>query len=187
MEATTGDRMRFRQLFEAHYESISRYCHRRLPSADANDAAAEVFAVAWRKLDQVPSGDEALPWLYGVARNEVSTMRRSMRRLGFLHSKLAAEPLYGEPGPESVVVRNAEQRQILAALGTLPPWDQEIIRLRAYEELSIPQAAVVLGCSVEAAKKRSARAMQRLRRAVGLPESQRAASGSRASLEGGDG
>ena len=187
MEATTGDRVRFRQLFEAHYESISRYCHRRLPSADANDAAAEVFAVAWRKLDQVPSDNAALPWLYGIARNEVSTMRRSVRRLGFLRAKLASEPLYGEPGPESVVVRNAEQRQLLAALGTLRPWDQEIIRLRAYEELSFPEVAVVLDFSVDAAKKRSARAMRRLRRAVGLPEPQRAVLGSRATQEGGDG
>lgn len=187
MGTTTSDRMRFRQLFEAHYESVSRYCHRRLPGADANDATAEVFVVTWRKLHQVPDDGSALPWLYGVARNEVSTMRRSVRRLGSLRAKLGSEPSYGDPSPEAIVVRNADQRHLLEALRTLRPVDQEIIRLRTYEELTLPEISVVLGCSVEAAKKRSARAMKRLRRAVDLSDSQRADSGTRASLEGGDG
>lgn len=32
--------------------------------------------VAWRRLAEVPDGDESLLWLYGVARNVVRNHRR---------------------------------------------------------------------------------------------------------------
>ncbi len=178
---------RFDQIFAEHYESVSRYCHRRLPSDDANDATAEVFVVAWRKIRDVPQGDEALLWLYGVSRNEVSRFRRSNRRRGALHTKLGGQASYPDAGPELVVVRNADHERLLAALGRLKPKDQEVLRLRAYEHLTLAEVSIVLGCSVPAAKQRSARAMKRLRRAADLPGAQRATPGSRAIQRGGGG
>jgi DNA-directed RNA polymerase specialized sigma24 family protein len=65
-----SDKALLRRVFEEHYGAISRYCHRRLPHADANDAAAQVFAVAWRRIDSMPRDEMTLPWFYGVARNE---------------------------------------------------------------------------------------------------------------------
>jgi RNA polymerase sigma-70 factor (ECF subfamily) len=184
-DATTN-RARLRNVFDEHFEAVSRYCHRRLSAADANDATAQVFTVAWRKIESVPTGSETLPWLYGVARNEVRSVRRSMRRLAGLRTKLSGQASYPEPGPETVVVRNSEQAALLEAMARLRPDDQEVLRLRAYEDLSLPEIAIVLGCSVEAAKKRSSRAMKRLRTAAGLPEPQVAGSGSRVIQEGGD-
>ncbi len=183
----TPNRARFDQIFAEHYESVSRYCHRRLPPDDANDATAEVFVVAWRKIDEVPQGDEALPWLYGVSRNEVSRARRSIRRSGALHTKLGGQASYPDAGPEVVVVRNADHERLLAALGRLKPNDQEVLRLRAYEHLTLAEVSIVLGCSVPAAKQRSARAMKRLRQAADLPGAQRATPGSRANQRGGGG
>jgi DNA-directed RNA polymerase specialized sigma24 family protein len=48
MEPEELDRrqLSFDALFESHYDSVVRYCLRRLGPADAEDAAAEVFAVA---------------------------------------------------------------------------------------------------------------------------------------------
>ncbi len=177
---------RFCKAFDDHFDAITRYCFRRLPANQANDAAANVFVVAWRKIEDMPGGDGTLPWLYGVARREVSTFRRSVRRAFALSEKLARQPHYPAPGPDTVVVRNLEQADLLRALATLPPGDQEILRLRAYEELSLAQIAVVLGCSHDAAKKRSARALKRLRKAAGFPERPEAPTGSRAIQEGGD-
>ena len=154
--------------FNAHYEAVSRYCHRRLASQDANDATAEVFAVVWRKIDSLPPDDDVLPWLYAVARNEVSTARRSVRRFSALRTKVEGQAKYHEPGPEVHIVRNAEQERLLQALSTLRPDDQEILRLRAYEDLTHPQIAIVLGCSPEAARKRTSRAIKRLQRAAGI-------------------
>ncbi|MFB3049544.1 MAG: RNA polymerase sigma factor [Acidimicrobiia bacterium] len=187
MTSDTPNSARFDQIFAEHYESVSRYCHRRLPPDDANDATAEVFVVAWRKIGDVPQGDEALPWLYGVSRNEVSRARRSSRRSGALHTKLGGQASYRDAGPEVVVVRNADHERLLAALGRLKPKDQEVLRLRAYEHLTLAEVSIVLGCSVPAAKQRSVRAMKRLRQAADLPGAQRATPGSRAIQRGGGG
>ena len=182
-----ANRAEFRRVFDEHYEAITRYCHRRLPASDANDATANVFVVAWRRIDQMPSGEGALPWLYGVARNEVSTMRRSMRRRSNLRTKLGGQVRHPDPGPEVVIVRHDEQRQVLAALERLSADDQEILRLRTYEHLTIPEVAAVLGISVDAAKKRSTRAIDRLRNAVGVRRPEDVATKPRATEEGGDG
>jgi RNA polymerase sigma factor (sigma-70 family) len=176
---------RFDQIFSEYYESVSRYCHRRLSPEDANDATAEVFAAAWRKIEKVPQGAEALPWLYGVSRNEVSNARRSIRRSGALRSKLGGQASYPGPSPEVVLVRNEEQEQLVGALGRLKPKDQEVLRLRAYEHLTLAEISIVLGCSVPAAKQRSARAIKRLRHAADWPDAQSATPGTRAIQKGG--
>lgn len=183
MATDTLKQAKFDRVFNEHYDAISRYCHRRLPPDDANEATAEVFVVAWRKIDAAP--DTALPWLYGVARNEVNRVRRSIRRRNALSTKLGGQAPMDEPGPESVVVRHVDQVELLAALGKLRPADQEVLRLRAYEHLSLAEVAIALGCTVEAAKKRSARALRRLRIAAGYPDPHDAVSDSRAIRKGG--
>ena len=53
-------RQRFDSLFEAHRHDVASYCSWRTASrADAEDAVAEVFLVAWRKIDVVPPGEAA--------------------------------------------------------------------------------------------------------------------------------
>ena len=188
MASEEANRAKLRRAFDAHYKAVSRYCHRRLPADDANDAVAQVFAIAWRKVDEMPTGESTLPWLYGVARYEVSSVRRSTQRRRNLREKLDGQAYHPEAGPEALVVRNLEQRDMIRALHSLRPSDQEVLRLRAYEELSIPEIAVVLGCSVEAAKKRAARAMRRLRRAAGVGTEPIVVSGERPAFdEGGEG
>ena len=186
MASEAAKQTKLRLAFNAHYEAISRYCHRRLPAADANDATAQVFAVAWRRIDDMPSDEGTLPWLYTVARHQVSSTRRSARRLSNLRIKLYLQADRLEPGPEALVVRNAEQEQLLEAMAKLRAQDREILLLRAYEHLTIAEIATVLDCSVEAAKKRAARALTRLRRASGISDSQGAVASSRALSEGGD-
>jgi RNA polymerase sigma-70 factor (ECF subfamily) len=177
----------FRSLFDGYFDAITRYCLRRLPQDMAHDAAANVFVVAWRKIDQMPAGDQALPWLYGVARNEVRSIRRSIRRSLALRAKLNGQPRYADPGPEAVVVRNAEQAEVVRAFATLRPQDQEVLRLQAYEGLAIDQIATVLGCTPAAAKKRCSRAMRRLREAADTPGRRRMPIPPRAIHGGGDG
>lgn len=186
MGSEVADRTKLHRAFEEHFEAISRFCHRRLPMADANDATAQVFAVAWRRIDDMPDGDGTLPWLYAVAGNHVRTTRRSAQRLSNLRAKLNGQAQPSVPGPEAVIVRNDEQAQLLKALAKLKAEDQEVLRLRSYERLTSPELAAVLGCSVEAAKKRSTRALARLRKAAGVPRPGRAETGSPAFTEGGE-
>ena len=60
--------LRFETLVRRHSRPVLAYCLRRSTHADAHEAAADVFAVAWSKFDQMPDGEETLYWLFGVAR-----------------------------------------------------------------------------------------------------------------------
>jgi RNA polymerase sigma factor (sigma-70 family) len=183
--STTSD-TKFRRAFDAHFDAMNRYCLRRIPVDDVNDVVAEVFAVAWRKVDTMPDGDSTLPWLYRVAHHEISNRRRSKRRFRALVQKLDGQAIHPEPGPESVIVRNSELDGLLEALNTLGTGDREVLLLRTHEDLDYSQMSVALGCSPEAARKRLTRAIRRLRQAADIPEPQTAARTFRAIEEGGD-
>lgn len=56
-------------MFDAHADDVLSYLLRRMPErADAADVLADTFLVAWRRIGEVPEGDAARPWLFGVAR-----------------------------------------------------------------------------------------------------------------------
>lgn len=164
MAQSPSQDQRFRSVYETHQGAIHDYCFRRLSPADANDATAEVFLVAWRRLDSVPAGDSVLPWLYGIARNTVANSKRSNRRRGRLEARASSQPVELEPGPEPQVVQREAARRVLAALKQLRPAEQEILRLKAWEQLSNAEIAEVMGLTVRAVDSRLMRARKKLSR-----------------------
>ena len=158
-----SDRHRFERVYASHYEAVLRYCLRRSNREDALDAAADTFVVAWRRRSDMPTNHE-LPWLYGVARRVLANQRRSAsrRHAAVLRLRVVGDDPADEP--ERQVVRRQESREVLAALATLKPADQEVIRLAGWEELGRREIAVVLDCSPNAVTKRLNRALDRLAR-----------------------
>ena len=57
----------FAELYRSYYRPVRHFCRRRLADDLVEDAVAETFLTAWRRLDEVPTGDHALVWIYGVA------------------------------------------------------------------------------------------------------------------------
>jgi RNA polymerase sigma-70 factor (ECF subfamily) len=176
----------FKVIYDRHFDSVARYCLRRLPEHIAQDAVSEVFLTAWRRFESIPDGDESLPWLYGVARNVVRNSNRSHRRSLRLSAKSKAQPQYPEPSPELQIVRNEQDAELIAALESLKPDDQEVLRLRAYEGLSLKQISLAIGCSEEAAKKRVSRALVRLRKAAAINRPVPSGISPRATEQGGE-
>ncbi len=154
----------FDQLYERHYRAVLAYCVRRAARADADEAASETFAVAWRRRHDVPGGNRALPWLYGVARRVLSHQRRSAGRFRRLTEKVTAIHPPPPPRPDTVVVERQEYAQVRAAVAALPDNDREVLLLSAWDGLSHQEIAAVLGCSQAAVDKRLVRAKQRLAR-----------------------
>lgn len=153
---------RFNTLLAAHHHDIRVYCLRRLPVHDANEAAADVFTVAWRRIADVPIADNALPWLYAVARNVVRNHRRGSVRRIRLATKAGSVLDEATEGPEVQVLRHAEHTELLEALHALREEDQELLRLKAWEELPNRTIGEILGISVQAVESRYARALNRL-------------------------
>jgi RNA polymerase sigma-70 factor (ECF subfamily) len=152
----------FRRLYDQHYDAINSYFVRRSSAVNAPDLTAEVFLVAWRRIDDVPRGDDTLLWLYGVAANVAAHYRRSKARGARLEARMRSVSAKGSNGPEPQIVRRAEYDQVLAAALRLRPADQEILRLAAWEELPHDQISRLLGCSVAAVDQRLHRAKKRL-------------------------
>ncbi len=149
-------------MFTSHRDAVWVYCYRRLPRDDVQDAVAEVFLVAWRRIDKAPEGDETLLWLYGVARNVVRNFNRSSTRQLRLRVKVGAFRQADDPTPEMQVIRRAEDRELLDAVNRLKPMDQELLRLRTWEELSHAEIASVVGLSIRSVESRLARVRKRL-------------------------
>ena len=150
-------RARFDALFEATHRNVLAYCLRRVREpADAEDAAAETYAIAWRRLGDIPAGVE-LPWLYGVARRVLANQRRSAeRRGGLLDRLLHRAPAFAEPpGVDD------DDGPAIRALATLRPDDREVLRLVAWEALDHGEVATVLGISANAVAIRLHRARRR--------------------------
>jgi RNA polymerase sigma-70 factor (ECF subfamily) len=153
---------RFDALFAAHSDDIVAFCSWRAGSAsDAQDAAAEVFLTAWRRLADVPDGDAARIWLYATARKVVANQRRSNRRRAALHDRLRAE---ATPGHEHSAYES-EDGLVHEALRQLSPRDREVLLLAEWEDLSPGEIAEVLGCLTVTARGRLHRARHRFRRA----------------------
>lgn len=150
-------------LFGAHYDEVLAYCARRIGRNEAEDVAAEAFAVASRRVEEI-DWETALPWLYAVVRGVLANRWRSIHRLRRLQGKMAGLAAAPSDSPEEVVIRNTESREAIAALRQLRPSDREILMLSAWEELTAAQIAISLGISAAAAEKRLERAKTRLAR-----------------------
>lgn len=158
--ASTGSLARFDSLFTAHQRAVLAYALRRTRSiADAEDVAAETFTIAWRKIDQVP--DEALPWLYAVARRVVANHRRGAGRRERLTALLRIEDV-----PTPMRVGDDVDGPAFAALASLSPADQEVLRLVAWEGLGPQAIATVLGITANAVAIRLHRARARFAAAL---------------------
>ena len=152
---------RFERVFAAHHAAVQRYLARRLALDDVNDATADVFVVAWRRIDDMPAGSE-LPWLYGIARNTVRNVRRGADRRRALERRVSGLAPPEGPEPDTQLLMRVEDERLLAALATLRGPDREILRLRTWEELSNRDIAAVLGLSESAVHMRLSRARKRL-------------------------
>ncbi len=157
--------VQFERIYDAHYESVLRYCLRRIEADGASDAAAETFAVAWRRRSDLP-WDRPLPWLYGIAWRVLANMRRTDRRWKKVLAH-AEGTVWRMPSPDAAVLVDEEHREVLDALSHLRPSDQEILLLSNWEQLSRGELAVALGCSENAVSKRLRRALDRLASAMG--------------------
>ena len=157
----------FESLYRATWQPLLSYALRRTQSpADAADVVGEVYAVAWRRCADVPAGDDARLWLFGVARHVLSNQQRGASRRERLAARLtdAVQPV--APDPAETFEERASAAAVIAALDELSPSDRELLTLSAWDGLAARDVAVVLGVSVALVRVRLHRARARLRRVL---------------------
>jgi RNA polymerase sigma-70 factor (ECF subfamily) len=156
---------RFDELFRAYVADIAAYCRWRTRSAaDADDALAEVFLAAWRRLEDMPaSGPDARVWLYATARRVTANQHRAARRRMGLVDRIVESR--HETIPARAITDGPDAERVRAALAQLSARDREALLLAEWEELTTAEAASVMGCSENSARGRLHRARKRFRAA----------------------
>ncbi|MEU6713592.1 RNA polymerase sigma factor [Nonomuraea sp. NPDC046802] len=148
---------RFEAIYDAYYPAIHQYAARRTGSPDDTaDIVSETFLTAWRRIRDVPEGERALLWLYGVARRVLANQRRGATRRLELADRLRDELAAERP------VTPVDLDHVRAAFEALPERDREVLALACWEELTGEEIAEVVGCTAIAARTRLHRARKRL-------------------------
>jgi len=164
--ARDGSESAFRSLVERHSGWVYAAAFRQLRDAHlAEDATQTVFVLLCQRAKKMKPQQKVSGWLFmalGYTVRSISRSRRRMRR----HEQLAAleRPASYAPPPladdlDSAVARLSEN-------------DRVAILLRFYQGLDFAAMSRALGVSDEAAKKRVARAIARLREKLGVVASE---------------
>ncbi|MEU7893771.1 RNA polymerase sigma factor [Nonomuraea sp. NPDC049152] len=157
----TDERERFTTIYDECRQRVWAYVVARAGRQVADEVVSETFAIAWRKLDQLPGN--ALPYLLGIARNVLrDNIRDEIKREGLNHE--LREWVSGD-----VADQVAERLGVLKAMARLTQDERELLVLVAWQGLSTRDAAKVVGCSVPAFKVRLHRARKRLQREMEQP------------------
>lgn len=166
------------RLYRAHAAGMLGFFMRRTFDADvAVDLVADTFvvAVASRASFRGESDEEAVAWLYGIARHRLANYRRdgrverrALERAGFQRRALS------EPEYERIeeLAGLAELRvQVAAGLDRLGEEHRAALQLRIVDERPYPEVAVALGVSEQTARARVSRAVAALRETLPLDAS----------------
>ncbi|WP_240489830.1 RNA polymerase sigma factor [Actinomadura atramentaria] len=127
---------------------------------DAADLLAEVFATAWRRVADLPPGDEARLWLYGIARRTLANHRRGRVRRHRLAARLREHLAARADGGDD------PDDRVRDALRALSDRDREVLTLTAWEQMTPAEIAVVLDLDPGTVRARLSRARARLRAAL---------------------
>jgi RNA polymerase sigma-70 factor (ECF subfamily) len=157
--------------FEAFYRRYVRrvmgFAVKRCSSVeDAADVVAHTFVrllSAARRYD--PNRAQPSTFVLGVAANVVRDQRRHNARHRALVTKLAGRGLLEADdivAVDAAIDAASTARSLTGALATVPPGEQEVLRLVAAGQTP-GQAATALGISATAARARLSRARRRLR------------------------
>ena len=154
----------FGSLYHRHYRAIREFCRRRVPKDVVDDVVAETFLTAWRRIDDIPRGEQSLLWLYGVAYRVIGNHWRSAARRRRLEDRLQVISGGAASGTDDAVVAADQRRMVLDAAARLNDKDADVLRLAAWEQLSTAEIAAVLGIAPNAVRQRLHRAKQHLGR-----------------------
>jgi RNA polymerase sigma-70 factor (ECF subfamily) len=185
--ARAGDRDALNAIFARHRERLRRMVdirldRRLLARIDASDVIQDAYVDVVTRLAEYLHNPR-LPlflWLRLVVgerlmklhRQHLGTqMRDAALEVSLYHgalpaassAALAAQLLGKHTSPTEAAVRAERVLRLQEALNTLDPVDREVLSLRHFEELSLPETAQVLGVTEPAAAKRYFRALKRLK------------------------
>ena len=172
--ALTGDESAARELYDLHYPAVLRLAYMLLQNLqDAEDATQEAFIYAFRHLARYdPERAAFATWLKVIVTSRCRDLQRR-RRFKWLSlqelAEIGREPEDEIPDhqPDVVLELVGVQQVVWEALKQVPRKSRQALILRYFGDLSYPEMAQALGCSVSTAKSRVSYGHRVLARSLG--------------------
>ena len=166
-----GDPAAIDELFRCTHEALTRYLRGRCGNAaDADDALQNTFENATRFLDGYRGDATPRSWLFRVAANACTRMRRGKKNAPSLHVPIGNRAITDDRSPDPEARLTSRADVVLAAIAALDPVDRSVILLRDGQGLSARETAARLGLTEAAVKSRLFRARRVVREAADSDE-----------------
>ena len=155
----------------SHYGKLSAFVHRRVDSRqDGEDIVQDVFYRLAKADHLVLPVDEALPWLFRVARNLIIDFWRKKKGMLFSDTEddelgEIAELLLSEDieSPEQLYLKEIFWESFHAAMAELSPEQRKIVEQTEFDGLSYREISERTGVNVNTLLSRKRYAVQHLR------------------------
>lgn len=166
--AQAGDRDAYGQLYTRYAPGVSRFVGSRLRDrALAEDLTSETFARALRRIDSVSyQGRDAGAWFTTIARNLITDHVKSSRTQRETVTAEIDDASTDQDTPEQAVIRRDTAADVRRRVGQLPTDQQECIRLRYFQDLSVAETAAAMGRNDGAVKALAHRGLEGLRASI---------------------
>ncbi len=149
IEDAKKDTEKFILLYDKYFDQIYRYIYRRvddketvqdLVSQTFYDALAHLQSYEWR-------GFPFSSWLYKIAHNNVLKWYRDHNKVRVIEIDQAHQVVDTQADQHGDAIQNEQKSEIQNLLHKLDPDEQEIIRLKYFEEVSNIEIAEIMGLS----------------------------------------
>lgn len=134
------------------------------------DVAQEVFIRSFKGLRSFRFRSTPFTWLYRTTKNVCHEFNRK-RRTESLEPE--QEPIDPAAGPEKQLGAFEAARRVRQLVAVLPERQREVVILRVFEELSVKEAALAMGCREGTVKALLHKAINRLKISVSSQEQKR--------------
>ena len=157
-----GDREAFRHLVERYKNPLYGTAYLMTGNAaHAEEHVQEALLSAWRGIRTFRRGRPAKPWLMRILVNTVISHQRR-RQLTVVPIDESLLP-GATPGPHAEAEAAENRDAVRAALARLSPEHRQVVVLRYFAELTVPQVARSTGVREGTVKSRLHRALRQMR------------------------
>lgn len=170
----TADLSDFSELFDAHFEELTRYAYRYVQSTDeAKDVVHDAFLRLWQQREEIDFRTSVRAYLFTTVRNlAVDRIRRHrvQERWRIRVSQQASTgPLVAPDDPDRDLANRDLAALVADAVAALPPRQREVLLLRWHRQASYNEIARMLDISPKTVGIHVTRALATLRHTLRHP------------------
>ena len=135
----------FAELYQRYFQRIYNFVYARMRNhAESEEVVQETFLAVFRSFENYRGQSSLLSWIYGIAKN---TTNNTLRKAKSQHERidladeddLVPRPSIGVGAPDEQLDLYRFGDQLTQRLDQLADWQAEILEMRHFDNLSIPE------------------------------------------------